>query len=191
MQPQKDAEAQLKKAAQMYEQHFLNEMVKSMRSTIDHSELTKPTMGEKIYQNHLDQEYVKAWTGRGGIGLSDLIANQLREKMGLGDKIQKIHGPLPLEEKKNFQIKQMNSDPEKQEFKINVKEKSPVSAMWDGKVINQFQHEGRSVVDMSFQNGLKARLLGEGNFSATKEEFRAGEKILNAELDNFFLQIYS
>ena len=191
MRPKQDQEAQLKKAAEMYERHFLNEMVKSMRSTISHSEITKPTMGEKIYQGHLDQEYSKAWTGRGGIGLADLIVDQMKEKMGLTEAPQKAQGPLPLDQTKTFQLKETGSEPNKQEFKIQTKEKLPVSAMWDGKVINEFQHEGRSVVDLSFDNGIRARILGDGAFKAESKDFKAGQQILNAHLDNYFLQIYS
>jgi len=67
-------------AARMYEKYFLNQMVKAMRSTVKYSDLQKPTMGEEIYRDQLDDQYVDSWTETGGIGLADMIHDELLGK---------------------------------------------------------------------------------------------------------------
>jgi len=64
-------------AAKMYEKYFLGQMMKAMRSTVSKSELEKPSMGEGIYREQLDDQYVDSWGERGGIGLADMIHDEL------------------------------------------------------------------------------------------------------------------
>jgi flagellar protein FlgJ len=72
---------QLKQAAKMYETHFLNEMVKAMRSTVGQEDgLIKRGMGEKIFSEQLDQQYVDSWADKGGVGLADMIYTQIKER---------------------------------------------------------------------------------------------------------------
>ncbi len=71
----------LKQASKMYEKHFLNEMVKAMRSTVGQEDgLIKKNMAEKIFAEQLDQKYVDGWSDKGGVGLADLIYTQVKEK---------------------------------------------------------------------------------------------------------------
>ena len=70
---------QIDKAAKLYEQQFLGEMLNAMRKTVDHT--TEPSMAEKIYQDELHSQYVEKWADSGGNGLADLIAKELREKI--------------------------------------------------------------------------------------------------------------
>lgn len=74
-----DDETRLREAAQMYEEQFLGEMVKAMRRTIPESDFMKPSSAEKIFREQLDQQYVEAWADKGGIGLADLIVDQIKE----------------------------------------------------------------------------------------------------------------
>ncbi len=95
----------LKEASQMYENHFLNEMVRAMRATVDRSDMMPVSMTEKIFQDSLDQNYVEKWGAKGGIGLKDFIYNNLKdryfpEKPKSGFHLQ---GPLPVSpEGRNF-----------------------------------------------------------------------------------------
>ncbi len=73
-------DARVMDAARMYEKYFLNQMVKAMRSTVKYSDLQKPTMGEEIYRDQLDDQYVDSWTNTGGIGLADMIHDELLGK---------------------------------------------------------------------------------------------------------------
>ena len=72
-----DPDQKIRDAAKMYEQYFLNEMMKSMRKTVDHSKLNEPTMAQKIYSEQLDTQYVEKWSDSGGVGLADIIYNKL------------------------------------------------------------------------------------------------------------------
>lgn len=71
-------ESKLKQASQMYEKQFLNEMVKAMRNSVNHS--TPPTFAESIYRGELDDQYVDKWVEKGGVGFADLIYNDLVNK---------------------------------------------------------------------------------------------------------------
>jgi flagellar protein FlgJ len=64
-------------AAKMYEKYFLGQMMKAMRSTVAKSDLEKTSMGEGIYRDQLDDQYVDSWGERGGIGLADMIHDEL------------------------------------------------------------------------------------------------------------------
>jgi Rod binding domain-containing protein len=76
-----DLDTQLKKAAKMYEQQFLGEMMRAMRKTVDHGGITKPSMAEKIYEDELQGQYVEKWADSGGNGLADVIYRELKEKI--------------------------------------------------------------------------------------------------------------
>lgn len=107
--PEEKAKAQdanLRNAAKMYETHFLNEMVKAMRSTVHRDEdgLMKPNMAEKIFSEQLDQKYVDGWADRGGVGLADMIYNQIKEQYFGTTKKDFSHpgGALPIAPKKDL-----------------------------------------------------------------------------------------
>ena len=59
--------------ADMYEQHFIREMMKQMRSTVQESGFIKQNNAEKIFRGQLDDQYADQWGKAGGIGLSNLI----------------------------------------------------------------------------------------------------------------------
>jgi flagellar protein FlgJ len=81
---QSNTDEQIRQAAELYETQFMNEMVKAMRKTVPESEFMAPSMAQKIYREQLDSQNVEAWVERGGIGLADIIEQQIREKSGLG-----------------------------------------------------------------------------------------------------------
>src|SRR3954466_11813599 len=71
---------QLMDASKMYEHHFLQEMVKAMRSTVQESDLNSGGIGDKIYKDQLDDKYVESWSDQGGIGLANMIYDDMMEK---------------------------------------------------------------------------------------------------------------
>jgi peptidoglycan hydrolase FlgJ len=74
-------DAQIRDASQMYETYFLGEMVKAMRSTVPRDGgIMKPGFAEKIFEQQLDQQYVDGWAKKGGIGLADMIHEQVSAK---------------------------------------------------------------------------------------------------------------
>ncbi len=81
-------------AARMYENYFLNQMVRAMRSTVSFSDMTKPSMAEGIFREKLDDEYVQQWSQRGGVGLADLIHDELMAKVQ-GQRAARAHKRKP------------------------------------------------------------------------------------------------
>lgn len=102
-------EKQMREAAQAYEKYFLDEMVKAMRATIPEGQgMIKPSFAENLYKENLDQEYVKNWVESGGVGLSDLIYEQLKsqiEQMQGGAVKPGPSGPMPVDGGKGSRAK--------------------------------------------------------------------------------------
>lgn len=103
----KTPEEKLRQVADLYEKQFMREMLKSMRSTVSESGLVKTNQAEKIFRDQLDDEYVNQWNQKGGIGLSDLIYDQLVDKygaqMGINkNKLEKPQGPVQLAAQDQF-----------------------------------------------------------------------------------------
>ncbi|MCB9073245.1 MAG: rod-binding protein [Bdellovibrionaceae bacterium] len=97
---QNDLDTQLRQAAKMYEQQFLGEMMRAMRKTVEHSEVTKPSMAEKIYQDELYSQYAEKWVDNGGNGLADLIYKELKEKIIPSQYSRYVQQQAPVEKKK-------------------------------------------------------------------------------------------
>lgn len=94
-------DSQMKEASQAYEKYFLNEMVKAMKSTV-HKEggLIKENFAEKMFSENLDQEYVDGWSKSGGVGLADMIYQQLQESMAPPPQ-PRTPGPIELASRSN------------------------------------------------------------------------------------------
>jgi flagellar protein FlgJ len=96
----------LKEVATLYERHFIREMMKQMRATVQEGGFIKQNNAEKIFRDQLDDQYADQWAQSGGIGLSGMIYDQLIEKFGvrLGLKAapEKPQGPIPVNEKMQF-----------------------------------------------------------------------------------------
>ncbi|MDH4051991.1 MAG: flagellar assembly peptidoglycan hydrolase FlgJ [Rubrivivax sp.] len=83
-----DPQAVVREAARQFEALFMNELVKSMRSTTMDSGLMDGGSGGEMAKGMLDQQFATQLTGMRG-GLSEAIANQLQRQMGLSP------GPIP------------------------------------------------------------------------------------------------
>ncbi len=64
----------LDKAIEDFEAIFINQMLKSMRSTVDESSLFHGGSGEKMYAEMMDTEMSKSIAAGGGIGLKGLLS---------------------------------------------------------------------------------------------------------------------
>jgi len=192
---QKQQDDKLKKVAKLYEQQFLNQMVKAMRKTVQHSQLMKPSFAENLYREQLDQEYVKKWSGQGGVGLSDTIYEQLKETIsrqrgvspsppkGPIDVDQK--GPLPIQNEKKSQPFQMEKTSD-MSFLIEKTSTHPggesvVTSPWEGVVHNAYEDiEGRQFVQVNHkEEGLQSILSFIGKRAALKigEPIEAGQEL--------------
>ncbi len=73
--------ARLKKACQLFESMFLNELFKEMRKTIPRGGLIKENNSDGIYKSMLDQEYANHMAEAGGIGLGEMLFRQLSQNL--------------------------------------------------------------------------------------------------------------
>ena len=69
--------AELKKAVADFEALFIQQMLKSMRDTIDKGDLFHGGSGEEVYTSLLDEELSKDMAKAGGIGLSAMLLREL------------------------------------------------------------------------------------------------------------------
>jgi flagellar protein FlgJ len=69
--------AAAKKVAKEFEALFVGMMLKSMRETTGKDKLSNGGHGEEIYRSLLDQEYARAMSENGGVGLAAMMERQL------------------------------------------------------------------------------------------------------------------
>jgi flagellar protein FlgJ len=74
-------EAELKNACVQFEELMLGIMYKSMKATIQRSELTPPAPGREIYEQWQDDALMKKIAERGTFGLADMMYKQLSIRM--------------------------------------------------------------------------------------------------------------
>lgn len=183
----------LREVSDMYEKHFLKEMMKQMKSTTFGDQgLLKKNNAEKIFQEQLDEEYSSQWNKTGSFGLSDMIYNQLIDRygqeLGLTQPIEKPKGPIELNQKhevdqlekeKGFSIKIKNN-----ETSQNQIIKSPWAGtlhskrlMDDETVLYRIKHDNglESLISIRGAPGEKSRFLSEGDTLA------AGDELVRAE----------
>lgn len=180
---QKSADQKLRDVSDMYEKHFLREMMKAMRSTVHEGGFIQTNQAEKIFKEQLDDHYVDKWGERGGIGLSDLIYKQLVDKfgiaMGIKAPVAKPQGPLPFN---NSQIKPFEHPGKKHavSYRIDIKNNekkndvASVKAPWDGLLLGKKTlADNQIMLELEHDNGLKSQLIFKGSLS----NFKTGEKL--------------
>lgn len=190
---------QLKDAAKMYENHFLNEMVKAMRSTVGQDEgFIHKNFGEKIFSEQLDQQYVEGWSKKGGIGLADMIYTQIKEQYFGGEKQKGMpqlrQQMLPIAPKKelnglgspdSIQMKMLPPGGDgKMSFRFEVQDPSrggfEVQAPMPGKIegISSLE-QGWNSLRLDHGQGLHSELTFPGQVTETGvgTELAAGQKL--------------
>jgi flagellar protein FlgJ len=192
--PEKDLDTQLHDVAKMYEGQFLNEMVKSMRATVNPT--NKPSMAEEIYSGQMYDKYVENWSKEGGLGLSDIIYGQLRERY-FPDKqnLQRPAGPLPLEKGTTIKLDETKQigipvvQPGQRENKdmsylFNLDRTQspgakPVTSPWAGQVVQVMHNDDRQVVKLAHDEGMLSTLSFIGNTVDLKrgDTVTAGQKL--------------
>lgn len=206
-----DMDKKLREASAMYEKLFMNEMMKAMRSTVHEGGLIKQNSAEKLFRDELDQEYVNKWSEKGGLGFSEIIYNSMIEKfgvqMGLKAPVDKPKGPLPLNEKSNFNGVTRTSPPaakeltyrfDRNEVKTPADAESAASATltevhapWSGLLTGKKDlADGSQLLEISHDNGLQGQLVFRGSSERLKlgQQLQEGEKIglLSPEAKSFF-----
>jgi flagellar protein FlgJ len=75
--------AALRHAAQKFEGFFIQMMFKEMRKSVPTGQgFMQPSNAELIFRDMLDEEHAKSAAAAGGIGLADMIYNQLSLNSG-------------------------------------------------------------------------------------------------------------
>lgn len=69
----------LKDACKQFESLFLNQLLTSMRKTIPKSELFGDNKEKEMYDSMMDQEMSKAWANSDGIGLANVLYQQMKQ----------------------------------------------------------------------------------------------------------------
>lgn len=189
---QKSPEKKLREVSDMYEKHFLGEMLKAMRSTVNESDFMKSSQAEKIFREQLDDNYVEKWGEKGGIGLSDMIYGQLVEKfgvqMGIRNAPVKPQGPIAMNEKSNFHPSPFQRAGKKDSVsyrfdrdpKAAATGSQEVQSPWDGVLLGkQRLGEDQTLVEIGHDNGLKSQLVFKGGLSKmeTGQKLQAGDTL--------------
>lgn len=185
---QPSADEKLKTVANMYEKHFLREMLKAMRGTVQQSGLINQNQAEKIFSEKLDDEYTDKWADRGGIGLSNMIYNQLLEKfgvqMGLRSPVQKPMGPLVLDEKSQLNLRHSHPDQKTLQYEFRELSKElgskKITNPWSGVLLNKIAlNPDESSLLIGHDNGLQSQLTFRGLPSGMElgQRLREGENL--------------
>lgn len=172
--------------ADMYEKHFIREMMKQMRSTVQESGFIKQNNAEKIFRDQLDDQYADQWGKSGGIGLSSLIYDQLMQKygerMGLKAPVEKPQGPIDLNSKSNFSgitrgaasnlntnlelgksALDLGSEPMTFKFETDVQGKSQIKNPWAGTLLDKkYLEMDQLQYRIKHDNGLESLIMTRG-----------------------------
>lgn len=82
--------AKVKELAKDFEAVFLEQMLRTMRSSVQKSGLVDGGNAEEIYRSMLDGEYAKLMAGQGTSGLSQMIERQLLQTMGVKSEASEV-----------------------------------------------------------------------------------------------------
>ncbi len=202
-QPQQPRNQQLEQAAKMYEHHFLQEMVKAMRSTVTESELTSGGIGDKIYKDQLDNQYVDKWSENGGIGLADMIYDEMMEKVinrYNGSRGMKQAGPIALTDRDVSRVMKVpTSMPNQAAMRVELKDDpnktgpTILKTPYDAKVLTTTRVDGKSTILLEHEGGVRSALIFDGVLTQVKpgDSLKRGTQIgvLSPEIKSFFLNV--
>ncbi len=193
-QPLKDksnrvTEEKLREVSDLYENHFIREMMKQMRSTVQESGFIKQNNAEKIFRGQLDDQYADQWGKAGGIGLSNLIHDQLMEKfgekLGLRAPIEKPQGPIKLDHKSLFsgvvgqpQSKAIETEPVTFKFQSPPEGQSQLKNPWAGTLLDKkYMDSDQMQFRIKHDNGLESLILTRGTGTGPEQKLSPGDTI--------------
>lgn len=193
---------QFREVSDMYEKHFLRELMKSMRSSVPESGLVKVNGAEKIFREQLDNEYVEKWGERGGVGLSDLIYKDLVEKYGERFGLKEAQegkptGPLKLSEKDTLNVKRNYDETNgRLEFQFDGLKKEAAGSVeavspWSGSLAKKVQLSAdEHYLELNHDNGLTSQIKFKGFLQPinVNDRLNSGDKIgiLSQDANEFF-----
>ena len=197
-----EAETKLREVADLYEKHFIKEMMRQMKSTVQESGLVKKNNAEKIFEEQLDDQYSGEWNKRGGFGLSDLIYDQLvnryGEQFGIKERLSKPQGPIEFDKKstlksledengKTFEIRPLNKSDRKDSASSEAKssvdglatassDRLAVRSPWAGtlQARNRLEDDKTSI-RIKHDNGLESLIMIQGGANEETRHLSPGD----------------
>lgn len=181
----------LRKAAQMYEEKFLNTMVAQMRKTVPKSGLVKESFTENYFRNQLDQNYVTSWAKKGGIGLADIIYSQIKDKLNAAKTfVPRPSGPLPVMKGKAhlnmpkqqqpmpYKIQQGPAPEGEQGVNFHFKKNDSsadknLQSPWDAEVKAKHKFGDTQIIDLDHGKGLRSVI----NYQGSEPGFSVGDNL--------------
>ncbi len=96
----RDPTQAIRKTAEQFEAHFLQQMMKSMRDTVEKSDLVESNNMD-MYQDLMDKEVAMKMVQRGGIGVANMLEKQmLKQSSELSTqdalKLRPVNAPAAL-----------------------------------------------------------------------------------------------
>lgn len=120
--PGPSSKQKLRKACTDFEAVFISKMWEKMRATLPKDGLLHSPQ-EEMYRSMFDREFTEKMAADGGIGLGDMLYNQLKDKLSGGGKITGKTGAQTLQAKLDgappVQPVTTGALPEKPEFKVS------------------------------------------------------------------------
>jgi len=193
--PKGVTEEKLREVADLYENQFIREMMKQMRATVHESGLIKKNNAEKIFSDQLDGQYADQWVQAGGIGLSDLIHQQLMdrygEKLGLKQPEARMpQGPIDLNQKSNFagmtksskSLVGAGSEPSDAsttfKFQAPATEKLEIKSPWAGVLLDKkYLDMDQMQFRIKHDNGLESLIMTRGTGLGPDQNAAVGDRI--------------
>lgn len=188
-------------ASKMYEKYFLGEMVKAMRATVSEGGLMKSSMTDKIFKDQLDDQYVDKWTEKGGVGLADMIYEELMTKvLNATRPAERPSGPIALSDRDVSRVQKMQTAMSNQtamrvELKPTEVGAGPgqIKAPWDSKVLTTTKVDGKTTVLLEHDGGVRSALIFDGVPTQLKpgQTLKKGDAlgVLNPEVKSFFWNV--
>lgn len=188
--PNKANEDKLRQVSEMYENYFVREMMKQMRATVQEGGFIKQNNAEKIFRGQLDEQYADQWVKSGGIGLSNLIYDQLVEKFGhqygFKKNIDKPVGPLAVDNKSAFTgfVSRQPESEEKRSDEITMKfqsandRKSELLNPWAGTLLSKnYLDMDQIQYRIKHDNGLESLIMTRGSGLGPEHKLSPGDAI--------------
>lgn len=174
----------MREVADMYEKHFIKEMMKQMKATLPENGLIKKNNAEDIFQDQLDDQYSSEWNKRGGFGISDMMYEQLTQRFGSKENpLEKPAGPIEFQ-KPSKMIKIPNSN--EHTYQIQPLENSDssenknidVQSPWAGVLQNKnVMDADKTSYRIKHDNGLESLILIHGGPTAETRHLSQGDQI--------------
>jgi Rod binding domain-containing protein len=164
--------------SKQYEADFLRMMLKEMRKTVDKSDFMPDNMTESYFKEEMDEQYINNWTDQGGVGIADIIYQQVNDRYlnPVRDRARKPGEALPLPQAADKKPLPLFSDTDGKKFLVKKENQGfsflapqgidkPVSvgAVLAGTIMSQARLEdGRQTLVVKHDDGLMSHLVYSG-----------------------------